>query len=161
MGVENYVARFKGIYLDKDELVKIVEDLGFCIFVDNGERIFLKIKKERYRIGSKDLSEDDETFKFLDGSIKGIEFDRKTKYRIYSEGDSIHRRGDGGEIEYRTFLDCECDNILLSRYFVSYWTSGDDYEDYPVLEQKETFVLEDNELTRKIWDEVLARVKKR
>ena len=76
------------------------------------------------------------------------------KYRIYGKGDSVHRQGDGGEFEHRTFLGSDVGNILISRRFCSYFTSADNYEDYFALEGKDTFILEDNEVTRGISEKI-------
>ena len=80
-----------------------------------------------------------------------IFFDSNGKiYEIYSEEDFIDRKGDGGEFEYRTFLTREGRDVLFSRRFCSYITSADDYEDFCSFDGKDTYVLEENEVTNGI-----------
>lgn len=123
--IENYVAYFKGVYLDRDKLSKIVKNSGYELY--NGE--------------------EGETF-----------FDAYGKrYRISSRGDHIHEHGKGGKFVYRTFLSHEeCDALLISRCFCFYGDSSDYHTDSSPSEVEETFILKEDELTRKIWERVFG-----
>jgi len=72
------------------------------------------------------------------------------KYRICGDGDSIHRYGDGGEFEHRTFLKSKKENILISRRFCSYIVSADDFESFYSFDGKDTYIFGEDSIARKI-----------
>ena len=73
-------------------------------------------------------------------------------YEINSEvADSEHRFADGGETDRRTFLKKDGKTVLASSYFKSYYTYGDDSEDYDYPDDKRIFLIENDPIAREIF----------
>jgi len=78
-----------------------------------------------------------------------------TKYSFKKEKEeSGHRYGDGGEYGYYHFLQRGKENVLVSMRFVAYDTYSDDSEDHPTSDVRKTFLLQEDNLARTVFEEI-------
>ncbi len=63
-----------------------------------------------------------------------------------------HTPGDGGQTRWTTELKCNGQPLLASVFLVQYSTSLDDSDDFPELEEKQTYLIQSDELASAVFD---------
>jgi len=80
----------------------------------------------------------------------------------YEKSDPPHQWGRGGECESRTFLVTEkAEVVLMSRWYMRYETYSDDSEDYEVENSSDTYLLREDPVARRIFEEISRQAAER